>query len=104
MKNKPVIIKDLIEKFIQENKPKKESLKTQIIDNWDKIVSEEAWPYTKPVMIKNKILIIVVSNSAWLHQLTLNKYRIMEKIKLIAAEFNETEAIKDIRFKIGQIT
>ncbi len=97
VKKKPVHIKEVIERFMGgENQ--KFSTPHQVINNWSKIISRGAAPYTAPLSIKNKILIITVSSSAWLHQLTLDRPKILKKIKQIVGD----NKIDDIRLKIGK--
>ncbi|MCP4649682.1 MAG: DUF721 domain-containing protein [PVC group bacterium] len=97
MKRKPVLIKDVLDRFLKEYKPKKESVKNKILNKWPEIVSQDAAAYSNPALIKNKILLVNVSNSAWLHHLTFTKYQILEKIQDIAGK----DKIIDLRFKIG---
>ena len=97
-KTKPVVIKELLNQFFQERKEAGKTLESRIIDEWQIIMPENAAEHTKPITIRNKTLIIMVSNSAWLHQLTLKKDEILKNIKNI---FNSEEII-NIRFKIGK--
>ncbi|MCG2712646.1 MAG: DUF721 domain-containing protein [Candidatus Omnitrophica bacterium] len=97
-KIKPVAIKELIDQFFKEHKKAGESLQSLIIEKWQQIMPENANKHSKPITIKNKTLIIAVSNSAWLHQLTLKKIEILNTIK----DMLNTEDIIDIRFKIGK--
>ena len=97
-KIKPVAIKEVLDQFLKEHEKKGKSLQYQIIEKWQKIMPGKANEQTKPVTIKNKILIIAVSNSAWLYQLTLKKTEILNTIKQVF----KTEDIIDIRFKIGK--
>lgn len=96
-KNKAVPVKDILENILEKQKPAEESLTSRIINNWENIVTKKGARFCRPVAIKNKVLVVNVSNSAWLHQLTLNKSLILENIK------NEAGAQKiiDLRFKIG---
>ncbi len=97
-KTNPVAIKEIIDQFFKEHEKTGKSLQYQIIENWQQIMPDEAKEHARPVTIKNKTLIIAVSNSAWLHQLTLKKREILNTIK----QKFKTEDIVDIRFKIGK--
>jgi len=97
-KTKPVAIKELLDQFFKEHEKAGKSLQYQIIEKWPQIMPDKAHEHAKPITIKNKTLIIAVSNSAWLHQLTLKKAEILNAIQHI---FN-TKDILDIRFKIGK--
>lgn len=99
VKRKPVPINEIIEAFLDKNLPKEKNIKIDIVDNWENIVSKKAAKYTKPILIKNKVLLIHIANSAWMHQLTLNKKAILGEIQEIVGE----KKIKDIRFKIGRV-
>ena len=96
-KTKPVAVKDVIDNILNNYSRGKASLQVRIVQKWDKIVPKEAKNYTRPISIKNKVLIVLVTNSAWLHQLTIKKNEILKKIKKIF----HTNDILDIRFKIG---
>ncbi len=97
-KTKPVAIKELIDQFFKDHKDTGNLLESQIISKWSQIMPEGAERYANPVIIKNKTLVIAVSNSAWLHQLTFKKREIINRIRYL---FN-SEEITDIRFKIGK--
>ncbi len=97
-KTKPVAIKELLNQFFKERKKNGQPLKSRIIEEWSVIIPDNAEKYTKPITIKNKVLIIAVSNSAWLYQLTLQKAEIL---RLIKDKF-KTQDIINIRFKIGK--
>ncbi len=97
-KTKPVAIKEILDQFLKEHKKTGKSLQSKIIENWQQIMPDKADENTKPITIKNKTLIIAVSNSALLYQLTLKKTEILNTIQHI---FN-TKDIINIRFKIGK--
>lgn len=98
MKNKPVSIKEVVEGFIKEYKPKKKSAQLKLLEVWSDIMPKQAQNYAQPVIIKNKTLIVTVSNSAWLHQLTIKKNGILKKVK----HYLGNDEVDDIRFKIGK--
>ena len=67
---------------------------------WMESATDEIKKHSRPVNFKNGVLVVIVENSSWLYQLTLEKRQILEK-------FNEKyigrkKAI-DIRYRIGQI-
>jgi len=97
MKKKPVLVKEVIDKILLEYAPKKESLTSRIIEYWPKIVPEGAATVSRPVLIKNKVLLVSVSSSAWLHCLTIEKQNILSKLKKEVGDLN----LNDLRFKIG---
>lgn len=96
MKNNAVPIKNIINNILSKHNPAEISVEENILQKWHQIMPVNAHKFTAPKSIKNKVLIIGVSNSAWLHQLTMQKKEILAKIKQIAGE----EKIKNICFKI----
>ncbi|MBI4845031.1 MAG: DUF721 domain-containing protein [Candidatus Omnitrophica bacterium] len=98
MKKKAVLIKEVLETLIKEYEPQRESAQEKILKHWEIIVTPQAQQHCRPALIKNGTLLIIVSNSAWLHELTVKKNEILEKIKNITKEVS----IKDIRLKIGK--
>ncbi|MCM8812949.1 MAG: DUF721 domain-containing protein [Candidatus Omnitrophica bacterium] len=97
---KPVHIQEVIGKFLQGVAEKKESPQLKIMESWEKIVCAPASTCSAPVMLKNKVLTVVVSNSAWLHQLTMQRRELVEKIDALIGP----DLVADIRFKIGNPT
>lgn len=75
-KIKPTIIKEILADFFK-GQQQIETPQTIIMRHWGEIISELAERETKPILIKNKVLIINVSNSALLHKLTFQKKRDM---------------------------
>ncbi|MFH1094084.1 MAG: DUF721 domain-containing protein [Candidatus Omnitrophota bacterium] len=95
-KAKPVAIKEVLDQFLKEHNNTGASLQSEIIEKWQQIMPDKAGEHTKPITIKNKTLIIAVSNSAWLHHVTLEKMEILKNIQQIL----KTKDILNIRFKI----
>jgi predicted nucleic acid-binding Zn ribbon protein len=97
MKNTAVPIKDVIETLLRQQETQKASTEELLMRNWQWIVSSPAARYASPAVIKNKVLIVSVSNSSWLHQMVLQKHEILARIRECAGE----KKITDVRFKIG---
>ncbi len=93
-------INDLVEDFLKKHGPKQIALQSRLLEHWDKILSKQAVEQALPVVIKNKVLVIVVSNSAMLHQLAAQKTEIIKRITWCLGNSDE---IIDLRFKIGTI-
>lgn len=97
-KIKPTIIKEILADFLKGQK-QIETPQTIIMRHWGEIISESAALEAKPILIKNRVLVITVSNSALLHKLTFQKKEICRNIE----KFLNSKVIKDVRFKIGNI-
>jgi hypothetical protein len=67
---------------------------------WGDIVGDQVARRTQPERIKNRILFVRVSSSAWMHQLQTMKPLLMERIRKIT----KGEPIRDIRFLLGEIS
>jgi hypothetical protein len=67
---------------------------------WKQIVGESVASQAQPRMIRNKILFVDVSHSAWIQQLQFLKTTLLEKINAFLGE----PLIQDIRFHLGKIS
>lgn len=59
---------------------------------WEEVVGKNAAKNSRPMTIKNRILIVETSSPAWSHRLTMMKKEILDKA--IVGE----EKLKDVRF------
>jgi predicted nucleic acid-binding Zn ribbon protein len=64
---------------------------------WGEAVGKNIARRAKAVSVRNRILFVMVQNSAWLQELALLKEGIIEKLNLLVGK----EVIKDIVFRIG---
>ena len=108
-------IKDIIRKL--EKGAKKDS---ELISIWGKVVGKDASSHTKPRSLKSGRLVVNVSDSSRLYELTLKRQELIEAInrqlrekktpvKRASAEKprgrakGQSRTIKEIRFRIGEI-
>jgi len=66
---------------------------------WSRAAGENSVKHTRPVDIKDGVLVVHVDSSGWLHKLTMEKIKILSQIK---GELGE-DLIKDIKLRIGPI-
>ncbi|MFH2145492.1 MAG: DUF721 domain-containing protein [Candidatus Omnitrophota bacterium] len=98
MKNEQAVpVGRIIEALLEKGAAQRATTQVKILDNWKKIITKKAFRHAQPVLVRNKVLVVVVSNSAWLHQLTLDKEKIIQKINKTLKQ----QAIDDIRFRLG---
>ncbi len=64
---------------------------------WDSCVGDAIATNTRPVALKGAQLVVVVTNSAWLHELQFLKQDLLDRINRQAGE----DIVEDIRFRIG---
>jgi hypothetical protein len=98
-KRKPILIKEILDDFLKQYKQPEKTPQSIILNHWEEIISQQAVKETIPIVIKNKILIIAVSNSSLLHYLTMKKKEICANIE----KFLGCNIVKDVRFKISKI-
>lgn len=97
MKKQPVVIKNIVEDIIKKIEPEK-IFKTEVLNSsWAKAIGEDNIRHAKPVEVKNKVLIVHVDSSGWLHKLTMEKTRLLTRLRNDLGE----DIIKDIRLRIG---
>lgn len=66
---------------------------------WPRIVGPQIASHTAPREVRAKILWVVVDSSTWLHELTLLKPLLLEKLSPHAGK----AVVRDVRFVIGEI-
>lgn len=64
---------------------------------WEEAVGKNIARRAKAVSVRNRILFVVVQNSAWLQELSLLKEGIIEKLNSLVGK----DVVKDIVFRIG---
>ncbi len=97
MKKQPFVIKNIVEDIIKKIEPEK-IFKTEVLNSsWAKAIGEDNLRHAKPVEVKNKVLIVHVDSSSWLHKLTMEKARLLTRLRNDLGE----DIIEDIRLRIG---
>ena len=98
-KNKLIHISDILNAAFSKYRPAMDSDMTRIWDIWDQAVGRPIAMNAKPDSFKDGILRVNVSSSAWIHQL---KFLEQEMVQNLNRQL-ESDAVKEIRFKIGKI-
>lgn len=94
-----VPIGSVIDDILKNRMPKSASGVTRVWKLWEKAVGEIIAENTKPAAFKDKILLVYVNSSPWLHQLYFFKDDIVRKVNAALKE----DLVEDIIFKIGPI-
>ncbi|MCX7784839.1 MAG: DUF721 domain-containing protein [candidate division WOR-3 bacterium] len=68
----------------------------QVISLWPKAVGEQIAKNARPIKIKGKTLIVLVSNPIWRNELIFLKSKIINKLNVQIGE----KAITDIKFRL----
>lgn len=69
----------------------------EILDCWPELAGKEIAAKTKPLLIRDGVLLVKTLNSTWSHQLTLLKPRLLQRLR------EAGHPLKDIRFTTGPI-
>ena len=94
-----VPIGSIIERILDGRKPKRAAGVARVFQLWERAVGEIIAANAKPAAFKDKILLVHVNSSPWLHHLQFLKKDIIKKVN---AALND-ESIDDIKFKIGPL-
>lgn len=71
----------------------------RLMADWAGIVGPQIASHATPRDVRGKVLWVVVDSSTWLHELTLLKPLLLEKI----GPHVRTATIQDVRFVIGEV-
>lgn len=71
----------------------------RLITAWPRIVGPQIAAHTAPKEVRAKTLWVTVDSSTWLHELTLLKPLLLEKLALHAGK----AVVRDVRFVIGEV-
>jgi len=99
MKNQPVAIKDVLDGILRDLGGGKVSQAGLLGTAWANAVGEAGTKHSKPIDIRDGVMIVHVDSSSWLHKLTMEKMKILMQIKKELAE----GSVKDIKLRIGEI-
>lgn len=99
MKSQPVVIKDVLDGILRNLGGGKVSQAGVLDAVWVKAIGEAGARHARPIDIRERILVVHVDSSSWLHKLTMEKMRILAQIK---SELGEGP-VKDIKLRIGSL-
>lgn len=88
-------IRNIITKVIGNIAEKNPDTHDKVERIWQNLLNPQELQHTKLVGIKDGVLRVHVDSPAWLYQMKLRQFKILEQLK------NEIPDIKTIRFQIG---
>lgn len=97
---KPAHLKDSLDNLLRKWETTHIKRGTAVKDAWWGCVGEQAKKKAKPVSLKKGVLTVIVEDSTWLYNLTLEKRRMMQKFN---EKYTGRKKITDIRFRIGSL-
>ena len=98
--DRPEDIKGILDKLIGKIEKRSPGKREKILNAWQGAVGERASCHSRPVSISRKTLIVEIDSSTWFYTLNLKKKGILKDIKKKLGE----DKVKDIRFRMGDIT
>ncbi len=96
----PGLIKDLLKSQLSQLRSKDDCEMASLFTTWQAIVDPATAEVSKAVGFNGGLLIVNVSNSTWLHHLTLTKPQLISTINKTL----DKAMVTDIRFQIGSVT
>ena len=96
---KLIHISDILNSALGKFRPAQDTWMTRIWDVWDSAVGKPIAMNAKPDSFKDGMLIVNVSSSTWIHQLTFLEREMILNIN----KHLDQPLVKKIRFKIGKI-
>ena len=90
-------ITDIIKKVIGGMNVTKNGAGDSIEETWKKVLTGEESMHVNFIGIKDNVIFACVDSPAWMYQMKIKKYKILEKLK------KENPGIKNISFKIGKV-
>lgn len=94
-----VPIGSVIDQILGTKRPKTAAGVARVFQLWERAVGEIIAANARPAAFKDKILLVHVNSSPWLHQLQFLKEEIIKKVNAALID----ESIDDIKFKIGPL-
>lgn len=80
IRNDPENINYFIKNLMSKNGMEETLILSQIVSNWKSIFNQSFDEYCRPYKLKNKVLSIRVSSSAWKSEIKHREEQIIEKI------------------------
>ncbi len=99
MKRRAVAISDVVSDIMRKLETGRGSQAEALNAGWARAIGQENLRHAKPVELKDGILIVHVDSSSWIHKLSMEKAKILVKMKNEAGE----DVIKDIKLRIGEL-
>ena len=97
----PALIGSLIDQIASRYRWQRRFSRRAIWKSWNELtgyaISEHSWPLK---FRENDILVIAVSDSVWMQQLSLQKFTVLDALN---RRLPPESRIRDIRFEIGNI-
>ncbi len=96
-RRKPAKLGDAVEGFLENSGLKSRVEQSSVVPEWKKLVGPQIAAATEPVLItRDSVLLVAVSSSSWMSELSLMEPHLLAAINKRAGE----RQIKKIRFRL----
>jgi hypothetical protein len=85
--------------FKQLNRTPEQREQFRVWDIWEEVVGPQIAGKTRPEALRNGVLVVSVTSSVWMQELSFMKQKILDRINQTLAP----ATIREIRFKLGDI-
>ncbi len=85
--------------FKQLNRTPQQCEQLRVWDIWGEVVGPQIAGKTRPEALRNGVLVVSVTSSVWMQELSFMKQKILDRINQRLA----SGTIREIRFKLGDI-
>ena len=91
-------IKDILKTVFEKIESGKTYTREDVEAQWLKMVGEPGFKHSRPIVFKKNILTVSVDSSVWLHELSMQKRKILKGLQKELGK----DKISEIQFKIGE--
>ncbi len=95
----PEAVQGILESAFRKFGIKEELSKYQFVLHWRAIVGDDIAKRTKPESLKNKTLVIRVTDSTWSQELVFHKELIIKRLN----SFLKSQAVDNVLFVVGSV-
>ena len=96
----PRSLEDIVGSLISRLDREKKQKGDRVSSAWVQAVSKKTQQHSRPVSFKRGILMVIVENSTWLYELTMEKRQI---IKRFNEAYKGRQKLTDIRYRVGKL-
>ena len=93
-------LEDIVRSLVRKWEKEKKERGKDVFAAWNVAVGEKAAARAMPVSFKKGVLMVIVENSTWLYNLTMEKRMIIKKFN---ENYTGRAKVSEVRFRVGKI-
>ena len=94
----PIAVQEILRAALRQSGLDKHVARYQFVLHWKDVVGADIAARTRPECLKNGVLVVRVTDSAWAQELSFQKQIILERLKAYVAE---GEVLRDVYFYVA---